>query len=143
MPAVDVPVRRRPPVPVLLAVPLAVAAALATALFALLALAFSNGRFDGGGWLVVAVPVLLSVWLLVGAVLLVLGRSWLAVFLPAAALAGVLGWVIVAEGLIADSDGLMPLIWALPAGTALLAALPGVRGWVAARRAARLSTDRG
>ncbi|TWH72423.1 hypothetical protein JD78_00934 [Modestobacter roseus] len=110
--------------------------ALTTAAFALLALAFSNGRFDGGGWLVVAVPVLLSVWLLTGALLLLLGRSWLAVFLPAAALVAVLGWVLLADGLIADSDGLLLLVWALPAGTAVLAALPGVRRWVAARRAA-------
>lgn len=141
MPAVAAPARRRPPVPVFLAVPLAVLSALAVALFALIALAFSNGTFDGGGWLLVAVPVVLSVWLLVGGLLLLLGRSWLAVFLPAVALVGVLGWVIVAEGLITDSDGLLPLIWALPAGTALLAALPGVRGWIAARRCARLSAD--
>ncbi|MGY1838529.1 MULTISPECIES: hypothetical protein [unclassified Modestobacter] len=133
------PVRRLPPLPTVLAAPLAVLSALATAAFALLALAFSDGRFDGGGWLVVAVPVVLSVWLLVGALLLLLGRSWLAVFLPAAALVAVLGRVLVTEGLIADSDGLLLLIWALPAGTALLAALPGVRGWVAGRRGARSS----
>ncbi|MGY5882141.1 hypothetical protein [Modestobacter lacusdianchii] len=143
MPAVDAPARRRPPVAVFAAVPLAVLSALAVALFALIALAFSNGSFDGGGWLVVAVPVVLSVWLLVGALLLLLGRSWLAVFLPAAALVALLGWVIVAEGLIADSDGLLPLIWALPAGTAVLAALPGVRRWVAARRGAQQSIARG
>ncbi|WP_222193593.1 hypothetical protein [Modestobacter italicus] len=141
--APEAPARRRPPVAVFLAVPLAVLSALAVALFALIALAFSNGSFDGGGWLVVAVPVVLSVWLLAGGLLLLLGRSWLAVFLPAAALVVLLGWVIVTEGLITESDGLLPLIWALPAGTAVLAALPGVRRWVTARRCARLSTARG
>ena len=131
------PVRRRPPVAALLAVPAAVLSALACGLFALLALAFSDGQYDDGSWLVVTVPVLLALWLLVGAVLLLLGRSWLAVSLPAAGLAVFLGWVVLSEDLVADSDGVAVAIWALPAVTALAAVLPGVRRWVTARRTGR------
>lgn len=123
---------------VLLAVPFAVLSALVMAFFGLIALAFSNGQYDDGTWLVFTVPAVLAVWLLVGALLLLLGRSWLAVFLPAAALVVVLVWVILAEGLIEDAGGVAPLVWALPTVTAVLAVLPGVRRWVAARRLARL-----
>jgi hypothetical protein len=134
----DAPVRRRPPVPVLLAIPLAVLSSLVLAFFGLIALAFSNGQYDDGGWLVVTVPAVLAAWLLVGSLLLLLGRSWLAVFVPAAALTVVLLWVILAEELIADSGGVAVLIWALPAATALLTVLPGVRRWVTERRLGRL-----
>ena len=135
--APEAPVRRRPPAPVFLAVPLAVLSAVVLAFFGLIALAFSNGQYDDGGWLVITVPAVLAVWLLVGALLLLLGRSWLAVFLPAAALTVVLLWLILAESLIADSGGVAVVVWALPAATALLTALPVVRRWVAARRLAR------
>ena len=129
------PVRRRPPVAAFLAATVAVLTALVCGFFGLIALAFSDGQFDDGGWLVVTVPALLAVWLLVGAVLLLLGRSWLAVCLPAAAMAVFLGWVVLSQDLVADSDGVAVVVWALPTLTAVLAVLPGVRGWVAARRA--------
>ena len=135
--ALEVPVRRRPPLPALLAVPLAVLSALTMAFFGLLGLAFSNGRYDDGNWLVIAVPALLAVWLLLGALLLLLGRSWLLLFLPALALVVVVVWAILAAGLGEDSGGLLVLLWALPAGAAVLSALPGVRRWVAARRLGR------
>ena len=120
-----------------LAVPAAVLSALVVAFFGLIALAFSDGQYDDGGWLVVTVPALLTVWLLAGALLLLLGRSWLAVFLPAAALVAVLVWVILAEGLVEDAGGTAVLVWALPTLTAVLTVLPGVRHWVSARRRAR------
>ncbi|MBB3675569.1 hypothetical protein [Modestobacter versicolor] len=137
--AVEAPVRRRPPLAVLAVVPLAVLSALFLAFFGLVALAFSNGQFADGGWLVVTVPAVLALWLLAGALLLLVGRSWLAVFLPAAALALVLVWLILAESLIEDSGGLAVLVWALPTLTALLAALRPVRRWVAARKLERLT----
>ena len=138
--AAEAPVRRRPPLPVLLAVPFAVASALFLAFFGLIALAFSDGDLDDGAWLFVAVPAALALWLLVGALLLVLGRSWLAVSLPAAGLAVVVVWGIL-DGTLGDGTGaFLVLAWALPAATALLAVLPGVRRWVAARRLERLST---
>jgi hypothetical protein len=58
-----------PPVPALLAAPLALLTALVVGFFSVLALAFSNGEFSGGGWLVVLVPALLAVGLGVGVVL--------------------------------------------------------------------------
>jgi len=141
--AAPAPVRRRPPLPALLAVPLAVLSALVTAFSGVIALAFSNGRYDDGGWLVVAVPAILAGLLLVGALLLLLGHSWWAVSLPAAALAAAVGWAVLAAGLGEDSGGALVLAWALPAGTAALSALPVVRRWTAARRLQRSSTDRG
>ena len=66
------PVRRRPPVAAILAAPLALLSALAVAFFGVIALAFSNGDLTGGGWLLVAVPAVLAVALVVGAVLLLL-----------------------------------------------------------------------
>jgi hypothetical protein len=128
-------VRRTPPVPAVAAALLGLISAGATALLALLALAFSNGEFGGGGWLVVATPVVLMVGLVVGAVLLLLGRSWLALALPAGALAAlaVTGYVMGGWG--AGAFGVAILL--LPVLTAVLALLPRVRRWVAARRQAR------
>ncbi|MEU2349363.1 hypothetical protein [Modestobacter sp. NPDC049651] len=121
--------RRRPPAAALVAAPLALLTAFGVGLFELLALAFSNGQFDDGGWLVVTVPLLLIAWLVVGAVLLLVGRSWLALLLPAAALAVFLVVVGVTEDVIAE----LAVVALVPAATALLSALPGVRTWVAAR----------
>jgi hypothetical protein len=135
----EAPVRRRPPVAALLAAPLAVLSALVVAFFGFLALAFSNGQLDNGAWLFIAIPAVLSLWLLVGALLLLLGRSWLAVFLPAAGLGLVVVWGIL-DGTIGEDNGaFLVLVWALPIVTALLTALPGVRRWIAARKLARLA----
>jgi hypothetical protein len=128
-------VRRMPPVPALLATPLALLAALVVGFFSFIALAFSNGQFGDGGWLVVLTPAVLAMSLLVGVVLLLLGRSWLALVVPAGALAAVL---LAAEVLGWWDTGLVtPLGSLVPGGAAVLAALPGVRSWVAARRVAR------
>ena len=135
--APDAPVRRRPPVPALLAVPFAVLSALAVAFFGFIALAFSNGDLDDGVWLFIAVPAVLSAWLLVGALLLLLGRSWLAVFLPAAGLGVMVIWGILVGALGADNGAFLVLVWTLPIVTAVLAVLPGVRRWVTVRRRAR------
>ena len=135
----EAPVLRRPPVSVLLAVPLAVLSALVTAFFGVIALAFSDGQYDDGNWLVIALPALLAGCLLAGALLLLTGRSWLAVFLPAAALVAVVVWAVLAAGVGEDTGGLLVLSWALPAGAAVLSALPGVRRWVAGRRLERLT----
>ena len=126
--------RRTPPVPAILAVPLALLSALGVGFFSVIALAFSNGRFDGGGWLVVLVPVLIAIALVVGVVLLLAGVSWLALVVPAGGLAAVIlaGEVIgsLGTGIVAFSAALVP------GAAAVLAALPSVRQWVAARRAA-------
>jgi hypothetical protein len=128
-------VRRTPPIPAILAAPLALLSSFVVAFFSVLALAFSNGQFSGGGWLVVLVPAVLAVVLVVGVVLLLLGRSWLALAVPAGALAVLL---VAAELTGWWDTGMVSLIVALPpGGAAVLAGLPGVRRWVAARRAAR------
>jgi hypothetical protein len=137
--APSAPVRRRPPWPALLAAPLAVLSALAVAFFGVIALAFSNGQLDDGAWLFVALPAVLALWLLVGVLLLLLGRSWLALFLPAAGLALVVVWGIL-DGTLGDGTGAtLVAVWALPGLTALLTLLPPVRHWVAARRQLRRS----
>jgi hypothetical protein len=130
-----VPVRRTPPVPAVAAALLGLISAGATALLALLALTFSNGRFGGGGWLVDATPVVLMIGLVIGAVLLLLGRSWLALALPAGALAALALTGYVMGGWGAGALGVAILL--LPVLTAVLALLPRVRRWVAARRQAR------
>src|SRR3954451_7234635 len=56
------------------------------AIFALIAVALSGGRFAGTGWLLVVVPILLVAALLAGSVLVFTGWSWLALALPAGVL---------------------------------------------------------
>jgi hypothetical protein len=124
----------RPPVPAVLAAVLAVLSAFAPGLFFLIALGFSGGP-SGQEWLVLLVPLALSVGLLVGAVLLLLGRSWLVVTVPAA----LLGLVIIGGTLFGGwADGALGFglsTGLLPALGAVLASSPRVRGWVAARSA--------
>jgi hypothetical protein len=132
---VDAPVRRTPPVPAVVAALFGLLSAGATALFALLALAFSNGQFSDGGWLVVVVPVVLLAGLVVGAVLLLLGRSWPALALPAGVLTALVLTGYARGGWGAGAFGVLILL--LPLVTTVLAVLPGVRHWVAARRQAR------
>jgi hypothetical protein len=129
------PARRTPPAPAFAAAVLALLSAIVPAFFGLIALAFSNGEFGDGGWLVIVVPVLLLAGLVVGAVLLLLGRSWLALALPAGALAAILLLGYVMGGWGSGAFGVFALL--VPVITTVLAALPGVRSWVAARRRAR------
>ncbi len=124
------PVRRRPPAVAFVAALLALVTVLGLGLFELLALAFSNGQFGDGGWVVVTVPLLLIVALVAGAALLLSGRSWLALLLPAAALAVFLLVVGTSGGATVE----LALVAVVPALAALLCALPGVRRWVVARR---------
>jgi hypothetical protein len=130
-----VPVRRSPPVPAIAAAVLGLLSAGVAAVFALLALAFSGGNLPGTDWLLVAVPLLLAVVLVVGIGLLLTGRSWLALALPAGVLAALVGTGYVMGGLGAGAFGLLTVV--VPLVTTVLCALPRVRSWVAARRAAR------
>ena len=131
------PTPRTPPAPAIAAAVLALLSAVVPALFALIALAFSGGEVGDGGGLVILVPVVLLLALPVGAVLLLLGRSWLALALPAGALTAVLlaGYLMGGRG--AGVLGVLVLV--VPLVTTVLAALPRVRSWVAARRRARTS----
>lgn len=134
MPAPAAAGTRLPPVPAIVAAPLAVLSAFAPGFFFLVALGFSGGNLSGLEWLLLTVPLGLSLGLVTGAVLLLLGRSWRVVAVSGAVLAllilgGTLfgGWADGALGF-GLSTGL------LPAATAALASLPRVRAWVAARR---------
>ncbi len=132
----SLPVTRVPPLPAILAAPLAVLSAFAPGLFFLAAVGFSGGNLSGLEWLLLVVPLGLSLGLLIGAVQLLLGRSWRIVAVSGAVLAlliigGTLfgGW---AEG--ALGFGLATGL--LPAAAAVLASLPSVRAWVAGRATA-------
>ena len=126
----------------MLAAPLAVLSAVAVAFFGFLALAFSNGDLTGDRWLFVAVPAVLAVVLVLGALLLLLGRSWLALFVPAAALSLVVVAAVLYGSLGDGTGGFLVLTWALPGVSAVLTALPRVRRWVAARKDARKDARR-
>ncbi|MCW2696313.1 MAG: rane protein of unknown function [Modestobacter sp.] len=129
--------RRRPPVLAMLAATLAVLSAIVVAFFGFIALAFSGGDLSGGGGLLVAVPALLSMVLVAGAFLLLRGRSWLALTLPAGALSLTVIAAVLYGTLGDGTGGALLLAWALPGISAVLAALPGVRRWVAERNQAR------
>lgn len=131
---VDRTASRVPPVPAMLAAGLAVLSAFAPGPFFLIALAFSNANLSGLEWLLLVVPLGLTLGLLVGAVLLLTGRSWLVVAVAGA----VLGLLIIGGTLVGGwADGALGFglsTGLIPAVTAVLASLPAVRAWVAARR---------
>ena len=134
LPASDVTVPRVPPVPAMAAAALAVLSAFAPGFFALVALGFSGGDLTGLEWLLLVVPLGFAVGLLVGAGLLVRGRSWRVVALAG----GGLGLLVIGGTLFGGwADGAMGLglsVGLLPAAAALLACTGTVRRWVAARR---------
>jgi hypothetical protein len=133
-PATDVPVPRVPPVPAVAAALLAVVSSLPPGFFFVVALGFSGGDPSGPEWLVLGVPLVLAVGLLVGAGLLVRGRSWQVL----AAAGGALGLLVVGGTLVGgwaeDAMGLGLSVGLLPVAAALLASTSTVRRWVAARR---------
>ena len=112
-------------------------AAVAVAFFGFIALAFSNGDLTGDRWMIVAVPAVLSIALVLGALLLLMARSWLALSLPAALLSLAVVSSVFYGALGDGTGGALLLAWALPGVSALLGLLPGVRRWVAERRQAR------
>lgn len=126
---------RRPPRPAIAAALLAAPSAFVAFAFGAIALAFSGGQTAGGAWLLIAVPFLLFAGLVVGAVLLLLGRSWLAVVVPAGVMTALVLTGYVQGGWAGGFFGVLALV--APPLTAVLAALPGVRRWVAGRRATR------
>ncbi|MGY2128078.1 hypothetical protein [Blastococcus sp. SYSU DS0617] len=135
LPMPDRAASRLPPVPGLIAAPLAVFSGLVPGFFVLVVVGFSGGRLSGLEWLLLVVPLALTLGLLVGAVLLLLGRSWRVVAVSGA----VLGLLIIGGTLFAgwaeNALGLGISTGLFPALTAVLASLPSVRAWVAARRA--------
>ncbi|WP_164704647.1 hypothetical protein [Blastococcus litoris] len=135
METVPGPLSRMPPIPAIAAAVLGLLSAFVPAVFLLAAVAFSGGEFEGSGWLLVAVPILLFVGLLVGGVLLLLGRAWWVLTVTAGVLTALLFYGFASGGWGAGAFGVLTVV--VPFVTAVLAALPRVRQWVAARRAAR------
>lgn len=135
-PASDLVVPRVPPVPAIAAAVLALLSAFAPGFFFLVALGFSGGNLSALEWLLLIVPLGLSLGLLTGAALIVRGRSWRVLAASGAVLALlVLGGVLLgnwAEGAL----GVGLAVGLLPLAAALLAATTTVRRWVAGRRLA-------
>jgi hypothetical protein len=129
------PVRRRPPAAAIVAAVLGLLSCALPALFLLIALALSEpDSLEQPAWIDVALPLALVCGLVLGAVLLLLGRSWLVL----AAAAGVLIALMLAAHALGWSGG--PFFfpgWFPPMLTVVLSTLPGVRGWVADRRVER------
>lgn len=135
LPASGLAVPRVPPVPVIAAASLALLSSLAPAFFFVVALGLSGGNLSGLEWLLLLVPLGLSLGLLIGAGLLVRGRSWRVV----AVAGGVLGLLVLGGILVGSwADGALGLglsVGLFPASAALLASTPAVRSWVSARQA--------
>ena len=130
LPAPDRGVTWVPPVPAIAAASLALLSAFAPGFFFLVALGFSGGNLSGPDWLLLIVPLALSLGLLIGAALLVRGRSWRVL-----AVAGAVLGLLVIGGIVFGSwaEGALGF-GLLPAAAALLASRPSVRGWVETRR---------
>ncbi|HEY0127439.1 MAG TPA: hypothetical protein VGB58_09920 [Blastococcus sp.] len=126
---------RSVPAPAIAAAVLAVLSAFVPAVFALAAYAFSGGEFPGSSWLLLAVPLVLAVGLVVGAVLLLTARSWSVLAVTAGLLSVLLLYGQVSGGWGAGIFGVLTLL--VPLITTVLAALPRVRSWIAARRSGR------
>jgi len=128
-------VRRRPPAAAIVAAVLGLVSCALPALFLLIALALSEpDSLEQPAWIDVALPLALVCGLVSGAVLLLLGRSWLVL----AAAAGVLIALMLAAHALGWSGG--PFFfpgWFPPVLSVVLSSLPGVRGWVADRHAER------
>ena len=129
------PVRRRPPAAAIVAAVLGLLSCAIPGLFLLIALALSEpDSLEQPAWIDVALPLALVCGLVAGAVLLLLGRSWLVL----AAAAGVLIALMLAAHALGWSGG--PFFfpgWFPPVLSVVLSSLPGVRGWVADRKAER------
>ena len=123
------------PVPAIAAAVLGVLSAFVPAVFALAAFALTGGDLDDNVWLLIAVPIVLVLGLLTGAVLLLTGRSWWVLAASAGALSALLFYGYASGGWGGGPFGVLTLV--IPLLTTVLAVLPRVRDWVAARRGGR------
>ncbi|KQS64887.1 hypothetical protein [Modestobacter sp. Leaf380] len=130
------PVRRVAPVVAWLAAGCGLVGALPVAFFALFVGLLSLGYEDWRGAVLGAVPAVAFLLVLVGAVLLLTGRSWLVLVLGSALCVGFVGVGLAAGDLREDPAALLWLGGG-PLLAVVLGSLPVVRHWVAARRAAR------
>jgi hypothetical protein len=112
------------------AVPLAVVSAASGVAAGLATAGLTHALEDDTGWLVVVAPVAYASWILAGAVLLGLGRSWRTLCLGTGTVAMYLLAADIITGWGAGPYGVPLLTWLVPGVTALLAARRDVRGWV-------------
>jgi hypothetical protein len=115
---------------VLITVPLAIVASLSGVAAGLATAGLTHALDDDTGWLVVALPVAYASWIVVGAALLALGRSWRTVHLATATASVYLLAADIITGWGAGPYGVPLLSWLVPGVTALLAARRDVRRWV-------------
>jgi hypothetical protein len=132
----SVPVRKVPPVPAGLAAVCALLGALPVAVFSFVAGVFAAASGVWAGLLFGAVPAAVALTVLVGIVLLITGRSWLVLVVGSVLTLVLVVWAL-AQGAAADDTGSIVVLVAGPLAAALLASMPSVRTWVAARRADR------
>jgi hypothetical protein len=102
------------------------------------ALVLADARADGGVWTVLFIDFAWLVGLLVGAIRLLLARGWFGLAFPAGLLAALMIVGLVRGGLGSGLPGFNTVAALVSLATAVLAALPAVRGWVARRRRERL-----
>jgi hypothetical protein len=129
-------VRRRPPAAAIAAAVLGLVSCALPLLFLLIGVALSDpDSLEQPGWIDFALPAVLICGLVAGGLLLLVGRSWLAL----AVAAGVLIALMLAARALGGWGGgpFFFLGWVPPVLTLVLSALPGVRGWVADRTAER------
>jgi hypothetical protein len=131
--------RRRPPAAAIGAAFLALPTAFVLVLLGWVALVLAEGRVEGRVWMVLLIGLGWVVALLTGAIRLLLGRSWVGLAVPAGALAALLLLGTVRGGLGGGTFGTVSLLVA--AATAVLAALPPTRRWVAEQRQRRSFPD--
>ena len=128
----------RIPIAAIAAAVLALPSAFVLIILGWTALVLADSRADGGVWIVLLIAVGWLVGLLVGAIRLLLGRSWLGLAFPAGALTALMMFGLLRGGLGAGPYGLGTLSLLTAFATAVLASLPAVRNWVSQRRHARL-----
>ena len=130
------PVDRRPPAAVLLAAGCGLATALATAVvFVQLVVDLGVDWDEVENPLPLVLPVALVAWLFTGTVLLLTGRSWLVLYVPASGLTP-LGFAALAGDVLSRAGWTLGVLL-VPGAAAVLPALLGVQEWVALRRAER------
>lgn len=132
----NAPLRRTPPAAAIVAAVLGLLTGLVPAVFGFLLLLFASGIGTVEA-LSLALMATLVAALVTGAVLLLTGRSWLALALPAGLVGGYVVVGTTSGALGGGPYGFGTLTALVPVATVVLCLLPGVRGWVAERRRAR------
>jgi hypothetical protein len=137
MPSAKASVRRPPPGTAIAAAVLGALSATVPGLFFMvwLVLAGEDLGLQSTVWLLV--PAGLAAGLVVGAVLLLLGRAWLPLVVSAAAVAALVVLLSLDSGGVVGPYGVLTLL--LPLAAAVLGALPDVRRWVRDRRSDRVA----